>query len=56
MAGQSQPPRNQRPKGKSPQERSEEFSAAQRQLKQEAADRREAAAKASKDGKGNKSG
>jgi hypothetical protein len=33
-----------RPKGKSPAERSEEFTAEQRRLKEEAADRREAAA------------
>ena len=38
------PPR--RPKGKSPAERSEEFTATQRRLKQEAADSREAARRA----------
>ena len=41
MAGQSPP--NQRPKSKTPAERAEEFTATQRRLKQEAADRRAAA-------------
>jgi hypothetical protein len=49
MAGQQQPPRSQRPKGRSPAERAEEFSAAQQKLKQEAADRREAAGKAAEE-------
>jgi predicted RNA-binding protein with RPS1 domain len=35
--------RGQRPKGRSPAERAEEFTAKQRQLKREAAERREAA-------------
>jgi hypothetical protein len=46
------PPRAARPKSKSPAERAEEFTAHQRRLKQEAAERREAKAKA--EGKGKK--
>jgi hypothetical protein len=49
MNGPRQPQRAQAKKGKTPAERSEEFTATQRQLKQEAADRREAA-KAPADG------
>ena len=46
MAGQtnSQPP-NRRPRSATPAERAVEFTATQRRLKQEAADRRDAAAK-----------
>jgi hypothetical protein len=43
-----QPARAARPKSKSPAERSEEFTATQRKLKEEAAARREAAAKDAK--------
>ena len=43
MAEQRRPPSSgARPKGKSPAERAEEFTATQRRLKQEAADRRAA--------------
>ena len=45
---QQSPPR---PRGKSPAERAEEYDATQRQLKQEAADRRAAKAKADDGGK-----
>ena len=48
MEGQKNPPRAQRPKSKTPAERSEEFSATQRRLKDEAAARREAASKSKK--------
>lgn len=48
MEGRKGPPaRAARPKSKSPAERSEEFSATQRKLKEEAAARRDAAAKGS---------
>jgi hypothetical protein len=43
MAGQNRPQSGARPPRKTPAERSEEFDERQRQLKQEAADRREAA-------------
>ena len=44
MSGQTRPqPPLQRHKGKTPAERAEEFSATQRRLKREAADRRDAA-------------
>ena len=43
MAGQS-PQNTPRPKSRTPAERAEEFTATQRRLKQEAAERREAAA------------
>ena len=46
MEGQKSPPaRAARPKSKSPAERSEEFTATQRRLKEEAAARRDAASK-----------
>jgi hypothetical protein len=45
MAGQAPQPPNRRPKSRTPAERAEEFTETQRRLKQEAADRREAAAK-----------
>jgi hypothetical protein len=46
MEGQKgPPPRPQRPRSKSPAERAEEFTDTQRRLKEEAAARREAAAK-----------
>ena len=49
MAEQRRPPSSgARPKGKSPAERAEEFTATQRRLKQEAADRRAAPDGASK--------
>ena len=47
MAEQRRAPSLQRPKGKSPAERSEEFDATQARLKAEAAERRAAAAKKS---------
>ena len=52
-----QPPASGRPKRKTAAERAEEFDAEQRRLKQEAAERREAAArKRAKDKGGKKSG
>ena len=47
MTGQRRPQSIARPKGKSPAERSEEFTATQRQLKEEAAARRDAKAEES---------
>jgi len=49
MTGQRRPQPIARPKGKSPAERSEEFDATQKQLKEEAAARREAKAAESDD-------
>ncbi len=52
MEGQKGPPaRPPRPKSKTPAERSEEFSATQRRLKEEATKRREAASKGAGKGK-----
>jgi hypothetical protein len=45
MEGRKSTPSRAAPKGKSPAERSEEFSATQRKLKEEAAARRDAASK-----------
>ena len=52
MAGQDRPPaRPARPKSKTPAERAEEYTAVQRQLKEEAAARREAASKGTSKGR-----
>lgn len=57
MAGQSnaQPP-NRRPRSATPAERAVEFTATQRRLKQEAADRRDAAKASGSTGKGRDAG
>lgn len=57
MAGQSnaQPP-NRRPRSATPAERAVEFTATQRRLKQEAADRRDAAKESGSAGKGRDAG